>query len=203
MFTGIIENLGRVVSLKKRGAPLISLEIECKEFAPLLILGDSISVEGVCLTVVSLSPSSFTVDIVEETLKKTNLSHLKEGDFVNLERALLFQGRINGHFVQGHVDGVGSLLFMQEKEGAFNLKVGLSPELAFPLIEKGSIALNGVSLTIWDVQPDSFFVTLIPFTKEHTTLGNLSVGALINIEIDMLAKMVAQFQKREKLVCTQ
>lgn len=185
MFTGIIRAMGRVV------APPPRLAVE----GPLQpALGDSVAVNGVCLTV---AQRPLTFDVVAETLAKTTLGALKPGDPVNLESPLAAGAEIGGHFVQGHVDGVGVV----EATGDF-LRVRLDPALARYVASKGSIAIDGVSLTVVDADDRGFSVALIPFTREHTTLGARKPGDRVNIETDVLAKYVARLMEPKRAAST-
>ncbi|NMR20193.1 riboflavin synthase [Cellulomonas fimi] len=196
MFTGIVEELGAVVALDlRRGAgaaedadarltirgPLVT-----SDAAP----GDSIAVSGVCLTVAELDGHTFTADVMPESLRRTSLGSLDAGSPVNLERAVRADGRLGGHVVQGHVDGVGRLLSRTPGPRWDDLVVELPAELAGYVAEKGSIAVSGVSLTVTEVGPDRFGVSLIPTTLEATTLGALAVGDPVNLEVDVIAKYV-------------
>lgn len=173
MFTGIVERMGRVAAPGRR----LAVETGWKDLAP----GESIAVNGVCLTVAKISGTRAEFDVVAETLKKTNLGTLKLGEAVNLERALRAGGRLSGHIVQGHVDGTGVVA----KTGA-TLRV--ETPLAAQLVPKGSVAVEGVSLTVVDADADAFTVALIPTTRRVTTLGRLKKGRRVNVECDVLAK---------------
>lgn len=154
-------------------------------------VGDSITVNGACLTVVELSPDGFGVDVVPETLRRTNLGVLKAGDRVNLERAMAADGRFGGHMVQGHVEGTGEVV-RYEPDGTDGLMVycRLPADLARYVVTKGFIAIDGASLTVVGMRDDEFWVTLIPFTREHTNLGDRKVGDRVNLETDVLARYV-------------
>lgn len=188
MFTGIVEELGTVVAiedlrsdarLQVRG-PLVTSDAH---------LGDSIAVDGVCLTVSELpGDGTFAADVMPESLRRTALGTLVPGAPVNLERALAVGGRYGGHVVQGHIDGVGTILRRDPGERWDEVEVAVPAPLARYVAEKGSIAVSGVSLTVTHVGDESFGVSLIPTTLEHTTLGGLSVGSPVNLEVDVLAK---------------
>ncbi|MCU1431093.1 MAG: riboflavin synthase, alpha subunit [Actinotalea sp.] len=189
MFTGIIEEIGSVVSLEQRDDARLVLR------GPTVTqgtrLGDSISVDGVCLTVVSTTPDgTFAVDVMPETLDRSSLGGLGVGDAINLERAVRADGRLDGHLVQGHVDGVGALVSRTPGARWDDLVISCPPRLARYVAEKGSIAVSGVSLTVTTVAEDRFGVSLIPTTLAATTLGRLVPGDPVNLEVDVIAKYV-------------
>jgi riboflavin synthase len=189
MFTGLIEEVGRAVALpaSDRGT---QLQIDAPRIAKKTRSGDSISVNGCCLTLVSRRGNRLTFDLLEETIARTNLKNLRRNDRVNLECALAANERFGGHFVQGHIDCVSPILRF-EKEGAnFRLESGLPSEFADYVACKGSIAVNGISLTVAEVLPRSFVVWIIPYTKRHTNLDGAKTGELVNLEFDILAKYV-------------
>ena len=188
MFTGLIEELGSVSSLKK-GEPF-RLTIQAKEALRDLALGSSIAVNGACLTVTDLSGTSFTVDLSPETLRVTNLGSLRPGERVNLERPLRLGDRLEGHWVSGHVDGVGEIRERTSAAGGAALACSFPPHLADLLVPKGSVAVDGISLTLVDVGRDLFTVQLIPFTLSHTTLEEKRVGEKVNLEADLMAKHI-------------
>ena len=188
MFTGIIEEVGEIAQTQRRGMAVF-FGIRAS-FAKELREGDSVCVNGACLTVVAVQPPLFWVEAVEETLARTNLGFLKPGDKVNLERALSVTGRFGGHFVQGHVDGTGVIAQIIPRLRSKVMRVHTPKELMQYIVPKGSIAVDGVSLTVVDVGADWFTVSLIPFTLEHTTLGLRKVGDVVNLEVDILAKYV-------------
>ena len=186
MFTGLIEAVGKVANVvrdRADAAGLMRLRIEAP-FSKELQIGESVSVGGVCLTVVERGEGWFEVDVVAETLDRTTLGDLKIENFVNLERALKVGDRLGGHFVQGHVDGVGEVV----TPGDVRLRVSLLPDLSRYVAEKGSITVCGVSLTVAKVESDYFEVALIPHTLENTTLGHLHEGDRVNLEVDLLAR---------------
>jgi riboflavin synthase len=189
MFTGLIEEVGRAVALpaSDRGT---QLQIDAPRIAKKIRDGDSISVNGCCLTLASRRGDRLTFDLLEETIARTNLKNLRRNDRVNLERALVANERLGGHFVQGHIDCVSPILGF-EKEGAnFRLELGLPSEFAHYVACKGSIAVNGISLTVAEILPGSFVVWIIPYTKRHTNLDRAKTGELVNLEFDILAKYV-------------
>ena len=185
MFTGIVEEIGRIKRCSNTG-----LEVQAQLVLGDTKLGDSISINGVCLTVVEYGPDSFLVDTVPETLRRTNLGELSPGDPVNLERALSAAARLGGHFVQGHIEGTATIVSIEPDGDAILVRFQTSSEIMRYVVEKGFIAIDGASLTIVDRDDESFRVTLIPFTREHTSLGSRSIGDRVNIETDILAKYV-------------
>ncbi|MDO9484626.1 MAG: riboflavin synthase [Actinomycetota bacterium] len=189
MFTGIVEERGEVVSVLVQGdsARMIIRAGLALEDAK---LGDSISVNGVCLTVAELEKDSFTADVMAETLARTSLGAATAGSPVNLERAMPAHGRLGGHLVQGHVDATGMILDISPAEHWTVVRVSLPGQLARYVAEKGSITVDGVSLTVVNVDDDSFTVSLIPTTLRETTLGERGVGDPVNLEIDVIAKYV-------------
>ena len=185
MFTGIVEEVGRAAS-----APNGELFIHAAAVLEGTKLGDSIAVNGACLTATRLEPDGFAVDLAPETLRRTNLGALTAGAAVNLERSLEFGGRVGGHLVQGHVDGVATIERITPEGNASMVRFQLPGKLARYVTEKGFIAVEGVSLTVVGAGDDWFSVTLIPFTGEHTNLGAKAAGDPVNIEVDILAKYV-------------
>ena len=184
MFTGIVEEVGRFVSASRSGLTT-RLEFGASLVTEGVGIGDSIAVNGCCLTLIEHSATSFTVDAVDETLSRTNLGQLVEGEAVNLECPLALGDRLGGHLVQGHVDGVGVVV-----EAAPHLCIEVPPDLSLYLVEKGSIAVDGCSLTIVSVTPDRIRIEIIPHTGAVTTLGQKGPGALVNLEVDVVAKYV-------------
>ena len=190
MFTGIIEETGTVKEFTRQ-AHGATLKIGAETVLSDLTVGGSIAVNGVCLTATAIQDHSFSADLSPETLERTNLSELKSGSKVNLERPLLPTGRLSGHFVQGHVDGVGELVSLAEVgDGNWWLRIRVPPELLRYLVYKGSIAIEGISLTIASVEKDTVGVAIIPHTYEATSLGKLGSGAKLNLECDVIAKHV-------------
>ena len=190
MFTGLIEAVGRVGQVTHTGTGLrITIRTE---LAGDLTDGESVSVNGVCLTVVRREPTGFSADIGPETARVTTLGALKVDQPVNLERAMAANGRFGGHFVQGHVDGIGTIRDLRVEGDAWWLRVVFPPELAPFFVTRGSVALDGVSLTLAALGPDHFDVMIIPFTRAHTTLGSLPAGSPVNLECDVVGKYVAR-----------
>jgi len=186
MFTGLIESLGTVTALERRGDDAARLVLGAS-FAGELALGESVAVNGCCLTVTG-KEGGISFDLLVETLNRTNLGNLKPGARVNLERALRADGRFGGHFVQGHVDTTAEVLSAESKGSDLNLVIAIPQGGARYLIEKGSIAVNGVSLTVASLAEESFGLWIIPHTLQETNLGDLKPGDRVNLEYDMLAK---------------
>jgi riboflavin synthase len=189
MFTGIVRELGRVVSAEERGGGL-ALAIEAPGTAPTLSAGDSLAVDGVCLTAESVDGARVTLHVVPETLARSALAGLREGDEVNLEPALRAGDPLGGHYVQGHVDAVGRIQSVEAEGEGLRVFVEASPEILRYLVEKGSVTLDGVSLTVAELADDAFAVALVPYTLERTTLATLRPDAHVNLEVDVLAKYV-------------
>ncbi len=189
MFTGIIEELGTVtsVNLHTDGSRIV---IAGRVVTSDIANGDSIAVNGVCLTAVDLSPDSFAADVSPETLERTTLGSLNEGSPVNLERAVTPATRLGGHIVQGHVDGRGTFISAVQTGDFWTVRIGFPPELARYFVHKGSVAVEGISLTIAALHPDSFDIAVIPKTWEMTNLSSLNPGTAVNIEADIIAKYI-------------
>ncbi|WP_422349465.1 riboflavin synthase [Flagellimonas sp.] len=190
MFTGIIETLGRVEKLESEGNNL-NITISSK-ITPELKIDQSVAHNGVCLTVVKKEGNAYTVTAIEETLNKTNLGELKVGDQVNLERAMVLGARLDGHIVQGHVDQTATCLASEEKDGSWIFTFQYDSGLNNVTIEKGSITVDGVSLTVVDSKKDSFSVAIIPYTHEHTRFNAYKKGTKVNLEFDVIGKYVAR-----------
>lgn len=195
MFTGLIEEIGRVVILRANGAPR-QLQIAAPSVARKIQIGDSVAVNGCCLTVASTGDGELTFDLLEETVERTNLKTLRPGSLVNLERALAADGRLGGHFVQGHVDCATPILVLEEHGSDLRMEITVPSELAHYVVEKGSIAVDGISLTIAAVSPKNFAVWIIPHTRAQTNLGTARPGDLVNLEFDLLAKYVERMLDR-------
>ena len=189
MFTGIVEELGRVVAVEEQG-DACRLTIAADVVLEDAHLGDSIAVNGCCLTVVETDGKQWTADVMQETLDKTSLTGIKPGDKVNLERAVTPQTRLGGHIVQGHVDGTGRILRRTPSETWTVVEIELPEHLSRYLVDKGSITVDGVSLTVVEAGAESFTISLIPETLARTTLGFREVGGVVNLEADVLAKHV-------------
>lgn len=196
MFTGIIEEVGHVKSLR-RGARSFTLEVEASLVMEDTRVGDSIATNGVCLTVTSLTGHGFTADVMPETVRRTALGELVPGSPVNLERALSLQTRLGGHIVSGHIDGTGRISDRRQDDTALWLTVECDSSLLRYIIQKGSITIQGVSLTVARVDDRSFAVSLIPHTQAATTLHQAKVGDRVNLENDVIAKYVEKLLGRE------
>jgi riboflavin synthase len=192
MFTGIIEEIGTISNVKQSGKAIV-MAIAADKILTDVHLGDSISVNGVCLTVTSFTNNIFTVDIMPETVKSTSLQQLAKGSKVNLERAMSAGGRFGGHFVSGHVDGLGTITKKEKVENAVYYHIAVSKELSHYLLYKGSVAVDGTSLTIFGVEENEFTISLIPHTLSETVLGAKGPGDLVNIECDMVGKYIEKF----------
>jgi riboflavin synthase len=193
MFTGLIESLATVSEFTRGDG--CRLTLRQPNIASALKLGESVAVNGVCLTVVASDPQTFAFEVGPETLRCTNLGQLRVGDQVNLERSLRAGDRLGGHLVQGHIDGVGSII-SRERQGEWEtVWFNVPPHLAAQLAPKGSVAVDGISLTVVDVQPDKFSVALIPHTLEVTTLGRKVAGDSVNLETDVVAKYVWKYME--------
>jgi len=189
MFTGLIEEVGSVLSIRAR-EPGAQLEIAALLIAENIHTGDSVAVNGCCLTLSAHRADQLTFDLLGETLARTNLKMLKRGSSVNLERALRGDRRLGGHFVQGHVDCTSRVISFEQRRGDHRLAVELPTEFARYVACKGSIAIDGISLTIAEFSPQSFAVWIIPHTKRHTNLHHAEAGEVVNLEFDILAKYV-------------
>ncbi|MEM6894442.1 MAG: riboflavin synthase [Bacteroidota bacterium] len=190
MFTGIIETLGRVEKLEKEQSNLhVTI---ATPLAKELKVDQSVSHNGVCLTVVKQNEDSYTVTAIEETLNKTNLGTWSEGDWVNLERGMQLGARLDGHIVQGHVDLTAHCIAIEEVDGSWSFTFEYDPGLSQVTIEKGSITVDGVSLTVVDSKKNGFSVAIIPYTYENTCFKNYEVGSVVNLEFDVIGKYVAR-----------
>lgn len=189
MFTGIVEELGIIRKLHVSGHSG-SIEIEAHKILQNTNVGDSIAVNGICLTVTALGKDFFTADVMAETVRRSSLKNATSGDFVNLERAMAADGRFGGHIVSGHVDGTGTILSMKREENAVWVTISASPSIMKFIVEKGSVCLDGISLTVAAVGESDFKVSVIPHTGEETTLLKKKAGNTINIENDIIGKYV-------------
>lgn len=194
MFTGIIEEIGKVEGIRKTG-DTFEISVNADKVLKDVHLGDSISINGVCLTVTSFTSKRFTLDVMPETLKATNISTLTSGSRVNLERAMAAGGRFGGHFVSGHVDGTGKIIRKNRVENAVYYEIEVDEDLASGMIVKGSVTVDGTSLTIFDVSERTFTISLIPHTLAETVIGQKGTGDIVNIETDMIGKYVSHFLK--------
>ncbi|HJV31708.1 MAG TPA: riboflavin synthase [Bacillales bacterium] len=192
MFTGIVEEIGSISNIQKTGESYV-LTIDAKKVLEDVHLGDSIAVNGVCLTVTSFTGSFFKVDVMPETVKSSSLRSLKRGSHVNLERAMAAGGRFGGHFVSGHIDGTGVIKSKKPFENAVYYEIEPDIEWLKFIILKGSICVDGTSLTVFGVTENSFTISLIPHTMSETILGEKDTGDVVNIECDMIGKYVGHF----------
>lgn len=197
MFTGIIADIGAVVSLRRKPSGA-SLTISADQIIKDAAIGDSIAINGVCLTVVTINAKQLSFDLSDETLNSTNLVQLKPGERVNLEASLSPDGKLGGHFVTGHVDEVGRIKSKNLIGDAFKLVIEAPSKITGLIVEKGSIAIDGISLTVVDVSSDAFSVVIIPHTAGVTTIGLKGVGDTVNIEADIIGKYVAKFLNKDK-----
>ena len=195
MFTGIVEEIGSVKS-SSSGRLTFAAKIAIDGAKP----GDSIAVNGVCLTVTSLTAASFLADVMPETLRRTNLGTLRGGDRVNLERAMAADGRFGGHFVQGHIDGRGKVSGVRHEGEALLLTFEAPKEIMKYIVEKGFIAVDGVSLTVVECNPTSFSISLVGTTQSGTTLGGRKAGDVVNLEVDIIAKYVEKLKRGESAI---
>ena len=189
MFTGIIEEVGEIQSIKK-GANSAVITIKASTVLGDLHLGDSVALNGVCLTAVSIGKNNYSVDVMHETLRRTNLGELKSGSKVNLERAMAANGRFGGHIVAGHIDGTGIVEEITKDETAVWYRISAGEELLRYIVEKGSIAIDGISLTVARVSGKDFSVSIIPHTQGETTLSERKVSDVVNLECDIIGKYV-------------
>ena len=189
MFTGIVEGSGKVIRLTMKGADAV-LEIEADIDLSEVSLGDSIAINGACLTVTSKTARTFTADVSAESLSKTTLKRLQAGHKVNLEKSLRIGGFLGGHFVLGHVDGVGRILSRSQKSGSLIFAIEADAPLSRYIVEKGSVAIDGISLTVNKLEKGRFYVNIIPHTAAHTTLAEKKESDVVNVETDILGKYV-------------
>ncbi len=189
MFTGIVEEVGRVASIRK-GAHSCVLTVSASKVLEDVHLGDSIATNGVCLTVTDFTRTSFSADVMHETLNRSSLGQLRPGSPVNLERAMLAGGRFGGHIVSGHIDGTGTIRSIDEDDNAVWYRIGADPAILRFIVEKGSIAIDGISLTVAKLDAESFSVSIIPHTRAQTNLAGKGVGSVVNLENDCVGKYV-------------
>ncbi|WP_422124183.1 riboflavin synthase [Planococcus sp. X10-3] len=197
MFTGIVEEMGHVTALRAKPQAM-ELTIACSLILEDIKRGDSISINGVCLTVSAHDQKSFTVDVIPETVQSSTMSELRTGSRVNLERAMPAMGRFGGHFVSGHVDGVGIIRSVKKESNAVTKIIELDASLMKYMMHKGSICVDGTSLTVFSVGNNTVTISLIPTTREDSLLGDKGIGARVNIECDLLAKYTERIQQAEK-----
>lgn len=196
MFTGLIEEIG-IIDAIASGQKSMKLSVKAKKILENIKIGDSISTNGVCLTVTDFTKNSFTVDVMPETMRLTNLGKLKNGSYVNLERALKVSDRLGGHIVSGHIDGTGSIKEYKEEDNATWVTIETNRSVIKYIIPKGSISIDGTSLTVVDVFENSFRVSLIPITKKETIILMKKVGDEVNLECDIVGKYIERFLKFE------
>lgn len=192
MFTGIIEEIGTIARIRKGTASAV-LEIQAKTVLEGTKIGDSIAVNGICLTVTGMHPGKFTADVMAETLRRSSLGDLQQGSQVNLERAMAADGRFGGHIVSGHIDGTGRIVAMTPEDVAVWVEIEASESLLRYIVEKGSIAIDGISLTVAKLTGQGFAVSLIPHTGAETTLLRRKPGDIVNLENDIVGKYVERF----------
>ena len=199
MFSGIVEEAATVVAIERNGGN-INLTIKCS-FTDELKIDQSVAHNGVCLTVVAINPDgTYVVTAIQETLERSNLDLLKPGDLINLERSMIMNGRLDGHIVQGHVDTTAECVETEDVDGSryFKFKYSVSPELAsqgYVTVEKGSVTVNGVSLTVCDSTIDTFRVAIIPYTMEHTNFCRIEKGTIVNLEFDIIGKYLSRLMQ--------
>jgi riboflavin synthase len=197
MFTGLILEMGELTSLKKRsGGAVLSLKAE--RISAAAALGDSIAINGVCLTVISINNKEISFDLSDETLGATNLGRLRHGDRINLEASLTPDSKMGGHFVTGHVDSTGKIRSKESLGDMLKFEIEAPPDVLHFLVKKGSVAVDGISLTVVDILKDGFTLIIIPHTARLTTLGAKGPGDTVNLETDILGKYVAKFMNREE-----
>ena len=197
IFTGIIEELGVVKSIAINGASGC-ITIKAKKVLEGTQLGDSIAVNGTCLTVTSINSDGFSADVMAETVKRTSLSQVGKGDLVNLERAMILNGRFGGHIVSGHIDGTGTITKYTKEENAIWVTIKAPDEILDLIVEKGSICIDGISLTVATVRDQDFQVSIIPHTAKETTLIHKKVGSLVNLENDIVGKYIKKLMENNQ-----
>lgn len=200
MFTGIVEEIGKIQNVKKNIKSSV-LTIEGNKIFEDIHIGDSISVNGVCLTVTTFSNNAFTADVMNETISRSSLGQLRNGSYVNLERAMPANGRFGGHIISGHIDGVGKIIKIEKDDNAIWYTISVERNLMKYIVEKGSIAVDGISLTIAKVTVNDFSISIIPHTSQETILSHRSVGDIVNIENDVIGKYVEKlitFERNKK-----
>lgn len=197
MFTGIIEEIGKIRTIR-HGSQSAILSIQCRKVLEGTRIGDSIAVNGVCLTVTELGKDSYCADVMAETLRRSSLGALKSGSRVNLERAMPADGRFGGHIVAGHIDGTGRILSIQKDETAVWYRVSAEKEVLRYIVEKGSITIDGISLTVAEVTENDFQVSIIPHTQANTVLADREEGDIVNLETDIIGKYVEKLMSGQK-----
>ncbi len=202
MFTGIIEELGTIKKLNIHNKTL-DITVECSKVLEHTKIGDSIAINGCCQTVVDYTTSTFSVNVSEETLNITTLGELKQGAVVNLERALTPSSRLGGHIVQGHIDGTAIFTKSEKYSNFYNLYFKVAPTINRYIVKKGSIAIDGISLTVAEIENDTIKIAVIPHTYANTNLKNLNIGDIVNIETDILGRYIEKFLSQENNINTQ
>lgn len=199
MFTGIIEEIGKIINISK-GLNSAQINIEAEKVLKDVKLGDSIAISGVCLTVTSFTQNNFTVDVMPETMRRSNLNNLKKGSSVNLERALALGERLGGHIVSGHIDGCGKIVNIKNEDIATWITIEVSNDILKYIVSKGSVTVDGISLTVAKLEEQTFSISLIPHTKGETTLYEKKLGEKVNIECDLIGKYVERliFMKQKE-----
>lgn len=192
MFTGIVEETGKISSIK-RGSNSAILSILANKILEDIHVGDSIAVNGICLTVANFNKQSFSADVMHETIRRSSLSNINVGAYVNLERALPIGGRFGGHIVSGHVDGTGKITYIQRDDNAILYTIKAEPKIIRYIVEKGSITIDGMSLTVVSVQEDQFIISAIPHTVDITILKYRKLGDKVNLEADIVGKYIERF----------
>lgn len=198
MFTGIIEEVGEIMNVV-RGSQSAVLHIRCQEVLKGTKVGDSIAVNGVCLTVTSIEAHGYTADVMAETLDRSSLGALRRGNRVNLERAMPVDGRFGGHIVAGHIDGTGTVLAVTRDETAVWYRISAEPQVLRYIVEKGSITIDGISLTVAKVTGQDFSVSIIPHTQANTVLADRDVGDIVNLETDIIGKYVEKLLRLQEM----
>lgn len=197
MFTGIVEEMGQILNIE-RGSQSAVLHIRCEKVLENTKIGDSIAVNGVCLTVTTMTESGYTADVMAETLERSSLGSLKRGSRVNLERAMAADGRFGGHIVAGHIDGTGTVSKISRDETAVWYTITAEPVILRYIVEKGSITIDGISLTVARVTERDFSVSIIPHTQQNTVLADRQVGDIVNLETDIIGKYVEKLLQPQK-----
>lgn len=195
MFTGIIEELGKI-SMIKRGARSVTIDIAANKVLLGTNIGDSIAVNGVCLTVTYMGNGTFRADAMPETMKHTNLGNLVNGDIVNLERALTLQTRLGGHLVSGHIDGLGTVSDVRRDDNAVRISIKTSADILKYIADRGSIAVNGISLTVVGLSNSGFELSIIPHTQGETTLSHIKAGDKVNLEVDLIMRYLERLTNK-------